>query len=183
MTDDDTNRFRQMILPHLDAAYNLARWLLVSPEDAEDAVQDSLLKAFKYVNSCRPETARNWILGIVRNSSFDILATRKAKGMQGFADLNADDEDGTIFQSDLFSSPSESPETILLVKDQKAWVHAMIADLKPAFREVVVLRELEELTYQEIAEITRLPLGTVMSRLSRAREQMLQHWKRHHDPS
>ncbi len=180
-SDDKTKLFERMVLPHLDKAYNLARWLMKSPDDAEDAVQDAMLKAYKYLPSCQPQTARNWVLGIVRNSCFDILQARKAQPSQGFADYNPDDQDGAVFESDLFTRPADSPEALLAAKDQKILMETLIANLKPVYREVVILRELEDLSYQEIADITHQPMGTVMSRLSRAREQLQKQWMLHHE--
>ncbi len=177
MADDSkARRFERLVMPHLDAAYNLARWLVRNPDDAEDLVQDGLVRALRYVESCREETARAWVLRIVRNTCFDWLQATAANPLTAFADLDADDDEGTRFTADAFTEPAADPEAQLLTARQSAQVNAIIAELAPEFREILVLREIEGLAYAEIAEIIGVPMGTVMSRLSRARGQFLKEW-------
>ena len=176
-----TRRFEQLVLPHLDGAYNLARWLVRGPDDAEDVVQDAVLRAYRFFDSCRPETVRAWFLRIVRHACYDWLGARRAMATTGFADLDADDADGAAFTADVFRGPSEDPETILAKAEDKELINALIAALPAEYREVIVLRELEELSYKEIAEIANIPPGTVMSRLSRARTLLQREWTKRND--
>jgi RNA polymerase sigma-70 factor (ECF subfamily) len=151
-------RFEQLVLPHLDAAYNLARWITRNDHDAQDVVQEAVLRAYRFFDGLRGE-ARPWLLAIVRNSCFSWLQINRPADMAGFDDrvveLNAIDED--------------SPEVLALRKLDRRMLNEAIAALQAQFREVLVLRELEDLSYREIARITDVPIGTVMSRLSRAR--------------
>jgi len=165
-------RFERIVLPHLDAAYNLARWLLHGGQDAEDVVQEAMMRAFRSLDGCREATARPWVLRIVRNAAWDWLKAKGAARTTGFSDLNADDMDG-----DSFPGPAEDPECILIAEGDRQLLEGLIASLPPVFREVVVLRELEELSYKEIAEVAGIPIGTVMSRLARARGLLQQVWR------
>lgn len=175
MTEDSkATRFQRIALPHLDAAYNLARWLLRRPQDAEDAVQEAMLRAYRSFEGCREATARAWILRIVRNAAYDLSGHGKAEA--GFADVDPDDPDGERYVAGVFGGPAEDPERLLLKEDDNRMVNALIAQLPVAFREVVVLRELEELSYKEISEVLGIPKGTVMSRLARARDLLQKAW-------
>lgn len=169
-------RFEQVVLAHLDAAYNLARWLIGRPSDAEDVVQDAMLRAFRAADGCREETARPWLLRIVRNTAYDWMTSRNAAKVSGFADINPDDADGTAFVADMFTEPAETPEDLMIKEDDRRLMNDLIAGLPVVFREMVVLRELEELSYKEIAEIAGVPIGTVMSRLARARGLLQTAW-------
>jgi RNA polymerase sigma-70 factor, ECF subfamily len=160
-------RFETLVLPHLDAAYNLARWLLRDSSAAEDAVQEASMRAFRYIESLRGDDARAWLLGIVRNTCFTVLERQR----------NAPDEvefDDAEFEAAL--GPAErgasDPAALLEQRHRRALVNAAIRALSPALREVIVLREFEDLEYGQIAKIIAVPVGTVMSRLSRAREKM-----------
>jgi RNA polymerase sigma-70 factor, ECF subfamily len=159
--------FETLVLPHLDAAYNLARWLLRDGSTAEDAVQEASMRAFRYIDSLRGSEARAWLLGIVRNTCFTMLERqRNGPDLVEFDDaefeaaLGAGERDHT------------DPAALLERRNARALVDAAIRALSPALREVIVLREFEELEYAEIAKIIAVPVGTVMSRLSRAREKM-----------
>lgn len=174
--DKRTERFRLIALAHFDAAFNLARWLVRQPEDAEDVVQEALLRAFRSFDGCREATARAWLLRIVRNTAFDWLAARRGRPVDGFADVDPLDPDGTAFVADAFSEPADDPERRLIREDDRRRVNALIAGLPFGFREVVILRELEDMSYKEIAEIVGIPIGTVMSRLARARDLMQKAW-------
>jgi RNA polymerase sigma-70 factor (ECF subfamily) len=158
-----------MVMPHLDAAYNLARWLVRDPHAAEDIVQDAYLRAFRYFGSFRGEEARPWLLGIVRNTCYSWLQDAKhAHEQVEFDDDIAMDESDIPIAMGHF----DSPETLLLRKAEGTAVNAAIRGLPPSFREVIILREIEEMPYDNIAAIMQIPIGTVMSRLSRARSML-----------
>jgi RNA polymerase sigma-70 factor, ECF subfamily len=148
-------------LPHLDAAYNLARWLMRNEHDAEDAVQEAYLKAFRHQAGFRGDDGRAWLLAIVRNTCYDRLKQSGVRDNSAF-----DERIHSIGQS------TTNPETSLLEKEKTELLREALEALSPEYREVLVLRELEELSYVEIAGITKIPIGTVMSRLSRARKQL-----------
>ncbi|HEU5374633.1 MAG TPA: sigma-70 family RNA polymerase sigma factor [Ktedonobacteraceae bacterium] len=155
-------RFEECVLPHLDAAYNLARWLTRSDLDAEDVVQESYLRAFKFFDGLRSTDSRPWLLAIVRNTYYTMIQQRRAA------------EEETSFDEEIHSPDSENqdPEVLLLQSINQQLLKDAIEDLPLEFREVIVLRELEGLSYKEISEITAVPLGTVMSRLARARKKL-----------
>lgn len=159
-------RFERIVMPHLDAAYNLARWLLRDATDAEDVLQEALLRAHRFLDSCREETARQWVLRIVRNACYDWLRGRSAVRLE-----ELDEAVGEI----------ETPESLLLKADERLLLDELIGMLPPDYREVIVLREFEELSYKEIAEIAGIPLGTVMSRLSRARGLLAKEWEKRNE--
>jgi RNA polymerase sigma-70 factor (ECF subfamily) len=155
-------RFQDLIMPHLDAAYNLAHWLIRNTSDAEDVVQEAFLRAFKFLDGFHGGNSRAWLLTIVRNASYDWLrANRK--------------NDETIEFDEELHGPeeilSESEATIMRTTQQQV-VRQAIEELPVGFREVTILRELEGISYKEIAEIIQVPVGTVMSRLARARDQL-----------
>ena len=153
------------MLPHLDAAYSLARWLVRDSHHAQDRVQDAYLRAFRYFHRFRGGDGRPWLLQIVRNTCYSWLkANRQLADVLEFRD----DED----IRDVGDSNQEfggNPESLLLRQAQREEVLAAVEALPLPFREVIVLREMEEMTYECIAEVMDIPLGTVMSRLSRAR--------------
>jgi RNA polymerase sigma-70 factor (ECF subfamily) len=151
-----TLRFEQQVLPHLDAAYNLARWLTRNDQDAQDVVQDAVLRAYRFFDGLRGE-ARPWLLAIVRNASFSWLERNRPAEMAAIEDDTA------------AADSSYEPETIAAAKLDRRILNEAIAALPAQFREVVVLRELEDLSYKDIARIAEIPIGTVMSRLARAR--------------
>ena len=163
---NDRQTFEALVLPHLDAAYNLARWLLRSDQAAEDAVQEASMRAFRYIAKLRGEAARPWLLGIVRNTCFTMLE-RIRSGPQWV------DFDDTDFEAALSEAqPRPGPAEDLERQRARAQIDAAIRALSPPLREVIVLRELEDLDYAQIAKIAGVPIGTVMSRLSRAREKL-----------
>jgi RNA polymerase sigma-70 factor (ECF subfamily) len=154
--------FEETVIPHMNAAYNLARWLSRSDQTADDLVQESYLKAFRSFDSFQGNDSndgRGWLLTIVRNTCFTWL---KKKGNQPTAE----------FDEQLHSSADQNPESILLNEAAMGSLNQCLECLPFAFREAIVLRELEELSYREISEITRVPVGTVMSRLARARKRL-----------
>jgi len=168
MSDDETwRRFEAIALPHLDAAYNLARWLTRNDHDAEDVVQEALVRAMRYLGGFRGEGARPWLLQIVRNTCWSWLKENRPAERQAF-----DDDDGEPAWHDLAAPAGDEPPAVAMRKADRALIDQAIAALPTAFREVLVLRELEDLSYAEIARIAEIPIGTVMSRLARARALM-----------
>lgn len=155
-------RFEQLVLPHLDAGVNLARWLLRNRDDAEDVVQEAVLRAFRFFDGFRGSDARAWFLQIVRNSCYTWL------------EKNRPSELSTEFDEEIHHWAEVTPETIATLSDTRRQLMRALETLPSRAREVLVLRELEDCSYKEIAEITGIPMGTVMSTLSRARER-LQH--------
>jgi len=151
----------ESLLSHLDSAYNLARWLVRNPEDAEDVVQEAYLRAFQYAGGFRGGDPRAWLLTIVRNSSYRWL--RKARAY----------EPATQFDEEIHTSGTETsnPEQLLLQSADGHLVEKALGELPVRFREILVLRELEGLSYKEIADVMGTPIGTVMSTLSRARDR------------
>ena len=149
-------------MPHMNAAYNLARWLAGNDSDAQDVVQEAYLRAFKFLNGFRGGDSRSWLLRIVRNAFYDWLKR------------NRREETGTSFDEELHSADNETgmPNTLLLQKADHELIRKAIEGLPCEFREILVLRELEGFSYKEIADIAVVPLGTVMSRLARAREHL-----------
>jgi RNA polymerase sigma-70 factor, ECF subfamily len=158
--DTRTRYFELTVWPHMRSAYNLARWLVRNGDDAEDIVQEAFLKAFKALDGFRGGDARVWMLSIVRNTAMNFLRSRK--------------RDVAIDQDQLEPADrSPNPEQGLLDESRRDQVRRAIARLEPEFRETLVLREIEGLSYKEIAAVLDVPAGTVMSRLSRARQRLL----------
>ena len=160
---DRTRQFEAAALPHLNTAYNLARWLLRDEHNAQDAVQEAYLRAFRYFDGFRGGDARPWLLAIVRKTCFTWLARNHPAEVRGGYDEDQD-------CAPAWDAPTPlDPEAQALDKATRDSVNQAIAELPLPFREALVLRELEELSYKEIAAIVGAPIGTVMSRLSRAR--------------
>ncbi len=162
---DRTRRFEVAALPHLNSAYNLARWLVRDEHNAHDVVQEAYLRAFRYFDSFKGGDARPWLMGIVRNTCFSWMREHGGAADQ----VEFDDERDSDTSNPAFDRVDGNPEALLLQKLERGRVNAAIQQLPPVFREVLVLRALEEMSYEEIAQIAGVPLGTVMSRLSRAR--------------
>jgi RNA polymerase sigma factor (sigma-70 family) len=161
-------RFGEMALPHLNAAYNLARWLTRSDQDAQDIVQEAYLRAFKFFDGFHGEDARAWLLAIVRNTIYTWLQQNRNHVHNAFFD----DEFHDLNEADsatLCDQPDNNPAAILARNDDKCLLDRALAQLPVEFREVLVLRELEDLSYKEISQIAGIPIGTVMSRLARGR--------------
>ena len=164
-------RFERSVLPHLDAAYNLARWLTRNDHDAEDVVQEAFLRAMRYFNSLKGSETRPWLLAIVRNTGYTWLEKNRP------TELVALDETGPLaaeIESATQAPPESNPEVVLLQSANRKLVNQALEELPLAFREVIVMREIEDLSYKEIASIAGIPMGTVMSRLARGRE-LLKH--------
>ncbi len=156
--------FEQVAVPHLDAAYNLARWLVRDPALAEDVVQDAMVRALTYFRSYRGDGARAWLLRIVRTTAYDRLTERRSQ-----ATREADLDVAEVAVPDR----ADGPEAAMVRKQGGEEVSRRLASLPPELRECLVLRELEELSYREIGRITGVPIGTVMSRLWRARQALV----------
>src|SRR6202047_2903458 len=153
-------RFEQLVLPHLDAAFNLARWLMRGRADAEDVAQEAMLRALRFFRGFHGGDARAWLLQIVRNTCYTWL------------DKNRRVKDMTEFNEEVHGLPSPSPETLAIASNDRERLSEALKSLPPRYREVIVLRELEGCSYKDIASITSIPIGTVMSTLSRARRQL-----------
>jgi RNA polymerase sigma-70 factor (ECF subfamily) len=151
--------FEATVLPHLDAAYSFARYLVRNDADAQDAVQDACVRALTYFAGFRGEDARSWLLRIVRNVCNDQWRRRRSQAMEPL---------------DEGASSGESPEDGLLRSAMRPALRAAVDALPTEYREVIVLREIEELSYAEIAAVVEVPIGTVMSRLSRGRARLQQ---------
>ena len=164
--DDRTRRFELLAMPHLDAAFNLARWLAGNTADAEDVVQDAYLRAFRYLDAFRGDNFRVWLLTIVRNSFLDWLKENRS-GRQLFQPA-PDDMD--------WADPAPSAEAMLLDRVDSETLNTLVAQLPAEYREILILREIEDFSYKDIASVTGVPAGTVMSRLSRARSALRKAW-------
>ncbi|WP_174363778.1 RNA polymerase sigma factor [uncultured Caballeronia sp.] len=160
------NRFDQVMLPHLDAAYNLARWLSGSATEADDVVQEAFLRAFRFFDGYTGDNPRAWLLAIVRNTWF----TEWRKHHHQADSTPYDDSLQVDEQLPGWSDEScDDPEKMAVRQDETDLVHRALAMLPVEFREVIVLRELEDMSYKDVAQVAGIPIGTVMSRLSRAR--------------
>lgn len=163
--------FEEVVLPHLNAAYNLARWLTRNTQDAEDVVQEAYLRAFRFFGGFRGGDARIWLLKIVRNTCYTWLHQNRAQQV-------TDPFDEQVHRE---AAESQNPETLLLQKAEGQLLNQALEELPTVFREVLVLLEIEGLSYKEIAEVLEIPIGTVMSRLARARHRLRESLSR--DPS
>jgi RNA polymerase sigma factor (sigma-70 family) len=161
---DRRARFERIVMPHLAAAYNLARWLTGKDHDAEDLVQEAYLRAYKFFDRFQGDDGRAWLLAVVRNTCYTWLTRQQTH------------ERAVSFQEEIHGTGSDAlnPETLLLRKATRQLLHDALEELPIEFREVVVLRELEGFSYKEIAAIVDIPLGTVMSRLTRGRSRLQQ---------
>lgn len=153
-------RFEQLVLPHLDAAFNLSRWLLRSRPDAEDVAQEAMLRAFRFFRGFHGGDARAWLLQIVRNTCYTWLEKNRQVDLM------------TEFDEDLHPYSSPTPEALAIAGDNRERLTKALDELPVRFREILVLRELEGCSYKEIASITSIPIGTVMSSLARARHRL-----------
>ena len=170
--DGDKARFANVVLPHLGDAYALARWLTGNAADAEDVVQDACLRAYRGISGYSGGNARAWVLTIVRRTAFTWLGKNRPAALVVTDDLEA------VERAQFERGPGpddanvETPETVLIARADSARLEAAIAALPTPFKETLVLRELQGLDYREIAEVTGVPVGTVMSRLARARRRL-----------
>lgn len=173
--DDKRRRFETEVMPHLDAAYRFARWLSGSPTDAEDVVQDAVLRAFRSFESLRGSDVKAWFLAIVKNCHFTTSATRQRRVSVPLPD-ESDARDGHFM-----IAADAGPETAAIRTDElRTWAE-LLDTLPDEYREVLLLREVEEMGYREIATTAGIPVGTVMSRLARARRALKKRWLEHND--
>jgi RNA polymerase sigma-70 factor (ECF subfamily) len=172
---DKARRFRDAALPHLDDVYTLARYLLRSAADADDAVQECYLRAFRHFDGFRGQATKPWLMAILRNVCRAEFARRT--GAAG------DPAELTEDALPLWQEPESSPETAILRQRDSETVRALVAALPEPFREAIVLRDINDLSYREIAEAIGAPIGTVMSRLGRARSLLRAAWlNSEHEP-
>jgi RNA polymerase sigma-70 factor (ECF subfamily) len=158
----DRIRFEQLVLPHLNSAANLARWILRNRADSDDVVQEATMRAYRFFVNFHGGDARAWLLQIVRNTCYTWLQKNRPSELM------------TEFDEEVHQGSSANPETLATRSDERQQLMSALESLSPRFREVLVLRELEGCSYKEIGEITGIPIGTVMSALSRARERLRQ---------
>jgi RNA polymerase sigma-70 factor (ECF subfamily) len=156
----DQQRFEHLVMPHQDAAFNLARWLLRSRADAEDVTQDAMVRAFRFIAGFHGQDARAWLLQIVRNCCYTWLHKNR-----NWVDVDELDDASVPREKD-------TPETLAISVNDRERLTRALEQLSPHFREILVLRELEGCSYKEIAAITSRPMGTIMSALARARQQL-----------
>lgn len=170
MANPKTRRFEQLIMPHLDSAYNLARWLTRNDADAQDVVQEACMRAFKYFDGFDGQYANAWLLKIVRNTCFNWLkVNRPSEAMLALDDdLDEIDRDPAAMALNA-SGLGRSPEELVGIRRDADRLNHAIEALPPSYREILILREMDDLSYREIANIVGVPIGTVMSRLARAR--------------
>jgi RNA polymerase sigma-70 factor (ECF subfamily) len=169
---DERTRFANVVLPHLGDAYALARWLARNDSDAEDIVQEACLRAFRGIAGFGDINARGWVLSIVRNTAYTWLKRHRDPKLVAVDNVEEVEQAGADAGVEWGSTPA-SPEAALIEQADAARLEAAIAELPIEFRETLVLREVEGLDYRTIAEITDVPIGTVMSRLARARRRLM----------
>ena len=170
--EDDGARFARVVLPHLADAYGLARWITGNRADAEDVVQEACLRAFSGIGGFKEGNARAWVMTVVRNTAYTWLSRNRSAALVITDDLEAVERVDTE-RGDHSGSGIETPEAALIAKADAARVQSAIAALPTEFRETLVLRELQGFDYREIARMTGVPIGTVMSRLARARRRLM----------
>jgi RNA polymerase sigma-70 factor (ECF subfamily) len=166
--DDKRTRFEALVMPHLDAAHRLARWLCRSPSDADDVVQEAFVRAYRGFEALRGTEARAWLLAIVRNCSLSALAERRRRAYEPLTEEHAAEPESMARLPD--------PERASIERDQRRLLARLIAALPEEQREVLLLREMEDMSYREIASVAQVPIGTVMSRLARARTALKALW-------
>jgi len=168
--DERRHRFEALVLPHLDAAYRFARWLSHSPGDADDVVQDAVLRAYRGFDALRGSDAKAWLLTIVKNCHFTAVKQQRRRAFVPLPEEH-DAQDG---QAMIATTPD--PESTSICRDRERTLDRLMSALPEEHREVLVLREIEEMDYREIATVTNVPIGTVMSRLARARAALKARW-------
>ena len=168
---DSRIRFANVVMPHLADAYSLARWVTGNRADAEDVVQEACLRAFRGIGGFTGGNGRAWVLAIVRNAAYDWLSKNRSPAVVHVDDLEAVER---VQLADNATPAGDNPEAALIARADEAKLEAAIAGLPAAFRDTLVLRDVQGLGYREIAEITGVPIGTVMSRLARARDRLIE---------
>src|SRR5277367_2332858 len=169
---DDRNDFDEIFMPYMSEAYRLAQWLSGNASDAEDIVQEAAIRAFRGIKGFGAVNARAWSLTIVRNTALSWLTKNRPRKVTYINDLNAAEQQELEYEG-LHGARIETPEEIALFKADAAEIQKALAQLPTQFREVIVLREMNQMNYRDIAEITNVPIGTVMSRLSRGRQLLI----------
>jgi RNA polymerase sigma factor (sigma-70 family) len=172
--DGGRAKFASVVLPHLADAFALARWISGSRADAEDITQDACLRAFRAIETFRGDSAKAWVLTIVRNTAYSWLAKNRKASLVSVDQLDAESRNEVERGGSLMESSVSTPESSLIAQADASQLEAAIAALPEAFREVVVLRDLQGLTYHEIAAVSGIAVGTVMSRLARGRRRLLE---------
>ena len=168
--NDRRGRFEAQVLPHLDAAYRYARWLARSPNDADDVVQEATLRAYRSFEDLRGADGKAWLLTIVRNCH---LTAAKQRQRRFLVPLPEEDDE----QTGALIAGTPDPETLAIRRDDQRTLQRLMSGLHEEHREILVLREIEEMDYRQIAAVTNLPIGTVMSRLARARSALRNRWQ------
>jgi len=172
-SEDDQARFASVVLPHLADAYALARWLTGNRADAEDVVQEACLRAFRGIGGFAGVNARAWVLTIVRHAAYTWLGKNRSASLVMVDDLEAVEQKRSSAGA-AFEQAPQTPEAELIAKADARRLEAAIAELPVPFRETLVLRDVQGLDYREISEVTKVPIGTVMSRLARARRRLIE---------
>ena len=172
-SEDDQARFASVVLPHLADAYALARWLTGDRADAEDVVQEACLRAFRGIGGFAGVNARAWVLTIVRHAAYTWLGKNRSASLVMVDDLEAIEQKQSSAGA-AFEQAPQTPEAELIAKADARRLEAAIAELPVPFRETLVLRDVQGLDYREISEVTKVPIGTVMSRLARARRRLIE---------
>jgi len=157
-------------MPHLDAAYRFARWLSRSPDDADDLVQDAILRAFRGFDTLRGSNVKAWLLTIVRNCHSTLLKRRQRDSLQPLPEEKETQEGHSLVAED------PGPESTAILADERRSLQQVMQALPAEYREILILREMEDMEYREIAQVIGAPMGTVMSRLARARAALKKHW-------
>jgi RNA polymerase sigma-70 factor, ECF subfamily len=175
MVDNEKKRrFEEVALPHLNAAFNLARWLTRNDHDAEDVVQEAYMRAYRFFESFRGNEGRAWLLAVVRHTCYTWLEKNRPAEVSVEFDEETHGAQGAAFDPGIAGADGGNPEAIALQNAHRRILNEAIAALPLGFREVLILRELEDMSYKEIARVIDVPIGTVMSRLARARKLLQQ---------
>jgi RNA polymerase sigma factor (sigma-70 family) len=172
-SEDDQARFRSVVVPHLADAYALARWLTGDRADAEDVVQEACLRAFRAIGTFAGVNSRAWVLTIVRHAAYTWLGKNRSAALVMVDDLEAVEQREAGRGATPAEATPQTPEAALIAKADAARLESAIAELPVPFRETLVLRDIQGLDYREIADVTKVPIGTVMSRLARARRRLI----------
>jgi RNA polymerase sigma factor (sigma-70 family) len=172
--DGDKAKFASIVLPHLADAVALARWISGSRADAEDITQEACLRAFRAIATFRGDSAKAWVLTIVRNTAYSWLERNRKTSLVSVDQLDAESRNEVELGGSLMEANASTPESSLIAQVDASELEAAIAALPEAFREIVVLRDLQGLSYHEIATVSGIAIGTVMSRLARGRRRLLE---------
>ena len=170
---DDRNDFDEIFMPYMSEAYRLAQWLSGNASDAEDIVQEAAIRAFRGIKGFGAVNARAWSLTIVRNTALSWLTKNRPRKVTYINDLNPAEQQEIEYEG-LHGTKVETPEDVVLFKADATAIQKALEQLPTQFREVIVLREINQMNYRDIAEITNVPIGTVMSRLSRGRQLLIE---------